>query len=266
MAISPITEFALLARMPDAVLDLEALSIAIARMGNASIDATQIHAQLNAMAEEVSEDIDPQAAPDRLAAMLRYAFHERLGLGGGQTDWKDPTNSFIDVVLSRRAGLPILLSVIWILLGKRLNIPIKGISWPGQFLVCLDMPGTRIYMDPYNNGQRREAADMLAEAGPGSRPFLNPVQTRAIGLRMLSNLKHLWIEQEDWPHVLAVIDRILLWSGEEANQLRDRGLVALRLGRQNEAQRDLQRYIQLSPQASDLAKVQQILVHLKMNV
>ena len=260
MPVSPITAFALLARSPDEVLELDALCVAIARMGRPDLELPAIRAQLDALALEV--DVDPAAPPDRLARSFQQAMSGQLRLTGSHTNWRDPRSSFIDVVLERRNGLPILLSTLWVLLGQRLGVPIKGVGWPGQFLVCLDAPGARIYLDPYADGRVRQPADLLAEAGPGARPYLNPISTRAIGLRMLINLKHLWVDSEDWGQALGAIDRILLLSGEDPLQLRDRGLVALHLGRTAEAARDLRRYLSLHPEAEDQPQVRHILERL----
>lgn len=280
MALSPITDFALAARAHDDVLDLERLAVGIARIGNPALDATTVALELDRLAVTIADDVHPGLPPDRLALQLRSAMVGRLGFTGDRDGPRDAVDSYLDRVIERRRGLPILLSVVWILLGQRLGVPIAGVNYPGHFLVCLDLPGAWIYLDPFHGGVTREAGELLARLGSragavrgeggasplrsaGERSLLEPCGVRAIVARILTNLKNLWIDQPDYVGALAAVDRILLIQGEVPSELRDRGLICLHLGRPTEAARDFRRYLQITPEAEDRSVVEALLVKIQ---
>ncbi|MSP54597.1 MAG: tetratricopeptide repeat protein [Myxococcales bacterium] len=265
MKLSAAARFALAARAPDEVLDLEELVIGIAAMGEPSIDYAAVSAQLDRLADEIRDDIRPSDPPDRVASQLAAAIGGRLGFHGDADVYATANSSFLDVVVAARRGLPILLGVVWILLGKRLGVPIVGVGFPGHFMVCLDQPGARIYIDPFHRGVVREARDLMARL-PGrgtdaesARRVLDPTTERALLTRMLTNLKNFWIEADDHTRALAAIDRILLVGGEQAAEVRDRALVLLHLRRPTEAARDLRRYLKIAPGATDREVVEELL-------
>jgi regulator of sirC expression with transglutaminase-like and TPR domain len=261
---SPGTEFALLARAPDEALDLERLVISVARMGTPSLDPAAVSATLDALAEQIADDVRPSAPPDELAATLAATIGGRLGFHGSPEVFGGAEGSYLDQVLERRTGLPILLAIVWMLLGRRLGVSVHGIGYPGHFLAALQLPGVRLFVDPFAGGQPREAADLLARLPPGAgRTFLDPSPTRAIVTRMLVNLKHLWIGASDHERALGAVDRILLLGGEVPTELRDRGLLALRVGRTSEGRRDLERYLIVASGASDRADVEKVLGRIK---
>jgi regulator of sirC expression with transglutaminase-like and TPR domain len=259
-ALSPITEFALLARVPDESLDLERIAASIARMGTPALDPATLSAELDHLAESVADLVDPCAAPDRLAQQLAFAFGRRLGFRGSPDAYRLADGSLLHRVVESRTGLPILLGVVWILLGRRLGVPVAGVNYPGHFLTCIEAPGARLYCDPFRGGQAADVRELVARLPPGTdRRALEPAGVRPIAVRMLTNLKHLWIDQKELPLALGAVDRILLLAGEVPQEVRDRGLLATHLGRPHEARRDLERYLQIAPDAGDREDVEKLL-------
>lgn len=261
---SAAVRFALAARAPDEVLDLEELVIGVAALGNPDLDFEAVRATLDGLAESIADVVSPSAPPDRLAAQLAAAIGGTLGFRGDRAVFAEPGGSFLDVVLERRTGLPILMAAVWMLLGRRLGVPIEGVGYPGHFLACIDRPGARVYVDPFHGGEVLDARDLLDRAAVASpdaaRRLLEPTGVRPMVVRMLSNLKNLWIDRSDHASALAAVDRILLVGGESAPVVRDRALLLLHLHRASEAARDLRRYLALEPKAADRAVVEQLLL------
>ena len=83
------------------------------------------------------EVLDELAAgcKDRSLAGLRSHLYDELGFAGDAEQYDDPRNSFLDVVLDRRRGLPILLATVVIEVGRRCDVPCMGIGMPMHFLV-----------------------------------------------------------------------------------------------------------------------------------
>lgn len=254
------TAFALDARMPDEAMDLEALCIGVARIQRPEPDPDSIRGTLDRLAAQVQDLVHPGAPPDQLSAQLREAFIGQLGFHGNTEDYGDPSNSFLDVVLERRTGLPILLSITWILLAQRLGVRLAGISYPGHFLVSVELEGVRIFLDPFHAGVERDPGALLAQLGPNApRSVLQPASVRAIIVRVLTNLRHVWVSRRRWAEALEVVERTQLLVGERADDVRDRGLLLVRLDRAAEAVRELDRYLHLAPGAADRDEIEQLL-------
>jgi regulator of sirC expression with transglutaminase-like and TPR domain len=178
-----ITErFASVVVQPDDEIALDEAAFLIAAHDHAlDIDAGM--RALDALATEIG--------PTDAAALAHELFVTR-GFAGNIVDYGDPRNSYLDVVLERRLGLPITLSVLMIEVGRRLGLELRGVAMPGHFLVGTN--GT--YIDPFHQGARltaHDARELYERAHPGA-PFvdayLEPVGRRAVLARMLANLVH----------------------------------------------------------------------------
>jgi regulator of sirC expression with transglutaminase-like and TPR domain len=166
-------------------LDEAALLLASATKPD-SADVAAALAALDAMAADV-----PAPTLDGLRALL---FRD-LGFGGNGDDYYDPANSWLDEVIDRRVGLPITLAVLMMEIGRRVGVPLAGVSMPGHFLVR-DKVDPDVFVDPFARGRVLDRAGCEARfhavQGPGSvfdESFLEPVGKRAILVRMLANLE-----------------------------------------------------------------------------
>jgi regulator of sirC expression with transglutaminase-like and TPR domain len=178
--------FAALVRGAEASIPLDqaALHIAVVARGSGDLDGAL--ALLDALAEEASEPT--------LDGLRRLLFRD-LGFVGNAEDYYDPANSYLDDVVQRRTGIPITLAVLMLEVGRRLGVPLAGVSMPGHFLLR-DKVDPDVFVDPFARGQLLDrggcAARFFAVQGPGSvfdDSFLEPVGKRAILGRMLSNLE-----------------------------------------------------------------------------
>ncbi len=260
--LSALTEFALLARTPDEALDLEAVASAIARMGRDAVRAEAVGADLDTLADRIADEVPLGGAPDRVAAQLARAIHGTLGFHGDPAAFRAPEGSYLDAVIARRTGLPILLGVVWILLGRRLGVQVDGVNYPGRFYVSVGEPRgpVRVWVDPFAGGRQLPVEDLLRGLPPGApRDVLGPAPVRTIAARMLTNLKHLWLDRAELEPALAATDRILLLVGERPQELRDRGVLAIHLGRRAEGERDLRRYLERVSDAPDRDAIRSLL-------
>lgn len=200
-------EFLRLGRLPDGKLDLEAGLLAIARFGRPDLDAAGVRAHLDQLAAAVRHGeraagggavLDPMTAPDaglrrdpRLDTLVRCLFVE-LGLRGDRGNYYDPQNSYIDRVLARRLGIPISLTCVYLLVGRRAGAPVCGIGLPGHFLAGYEDPEGMRFIDVFAGGRllpRAEIERLLLQQGLTWRPdFLAPVSDRQILVRCLNNL------------------------------------------------------------------------------
>jgi len=178
-----ITErFALVVQQPDDHIALDEAAFLIAAHDH-PVDVDERRRDLDALAAEVGTVDAPE---------LARALFVTHGFAGNTVDYGDPRNSYLDVVLERRLGLPITLSVLMIEIGRRVGLELCGVGMPGHFLVGAH--GS--YIDPFHQGASLTVDDARAlyeRTHPGA-PFvdayLEPVGPRAVLARMLANLVH----------------------------------------------------------------------------
>jgi len=261
-----------LASLGDDELPLLATALLIARDEYPDLDAASYSAQVDTYAKalrpQLERDID---LPARLTAINKYLFEE-VGYAGNNAQYDDPRNSYMSDVVDRKLGIPISLAVIQMEVTRRLGMPLEGISFPGHFLVRLPVDDGILVLDPYNKGRPVSAEELRDRASPhlGGHPpddqqllqILAPATHRMILMRMLRNLKGLYLERGDWERVARTADRLLKLSPDTAEALRERGLAYRELGYTKGAREDLSRYLQLLPEADDLDAVRSALIDL----
>ncbi|HEY3141678.1 MAG TPA: transglutaminase-like domain-containing protein [Acidimicrobiales bacterium] len=177
--------FADLVRGPEAQCELDVAALLIAAHANRNLDIDEQLGRLDKLAADCSEPT--------LDGVTRLLFNDQE-LQGDVEDYSNPRNSLLDSVLDRRRGIPITLSVIMLEVGRRLSVPLDGIGMPGHFLVR-DRVDPDLFVDPFWRVRLdRRGCEKLFRGlhGPNARleeRFLEPVGTRAILARMLTNLR-----------------------------------------------------------------------------
>lgn len=176
--------------------ELESGAILLSRTVNPSVDVGQLCSQLDTLASRCRELIaEPASSREKCRVINRVLFHEH-GLHGNAEHYTDPLNSFLDQVLIRRKGIPISLSIIYLLVAERLGLNLEPVGIPGHFLVgCYDETPP-FFIDAYNAGRILSADNVfnLIKACPGAPPpsiiDLAPTPIREVLCRCCRNLVH----------------------------------------------------------------------------
>ena len=186
---------------------------------------------------------------------------------GNSANYQDPRNSYINEVIERRLGIPISLSVIYIAIAQELGLPAYGTGLPGHFIVSIQDTDDEIYLDPFHGGVRLSRADcaqLVREATGFSGAFqpewLKPVSPAVILIRMLNNLRNIYLHQEDWTRALFVVERLRMLQPGLPDLLRDLGTIYERKGSLRLAIHYYEQYLAQAPQASD---AETVLAHLR---
>ena len=269
---SALPDWNALAGLGDDELPLLDTALLIARDEYPDLDARAITAQVETYAATLRPRVDGDVdLPSRLTAINRYLFEE-IGFAANVDQYDDPRNSYLNEVVDRKLGIPISLAVVQMEVTRRLGMPLDGISFPGHFLVRLPVEGGLLVLDPYHRGRSVDADELRERASPhlgGRAPddqqllqILAPATHRMILMRMLRNLKGLYVESGDWERVARSADRLLKLSPDTAEAVRDRGLAYRELGHEKGAREDLARYLQLLPEADDADAVRVALIEL----
>ena len=207
--------------------------------------------------------------------ILNQFFYEDLGYGGNHNDFLNPENSYLHCVMDSRRGIPISLAVLWLELAYGIGLTAQGISFPGHFLVKVQLKEGIVIQDPLtgvglSHGQLAERLESFREAW-GVAPeemaplamYLQPASYRDILERMLRNLKSIHRDQGHDEMALAVLNRLITLRPTNWSEYRDRGLVRMDRGENGAAAKDLQTYIQHAGAAQDLGMVRDRLARLR---
>ena len=190
-----------LAVLPDSPMDLEHGAFLIARYAYPSLTVTSYTRQLDEMAQEVQDRIGPRASGEETIKTLnRYLFTEQ-GFKGNTKNYYELENSYLNCVIDRRTGIPISLSTVYLLVGKRLGLPVHGIGMPGHFLVKFESDRYKVFVDCFNGGAlltEKNCQRFLTEAGYGfDEKYLQQSPVRAILSRMIKNLLAIYAKLDD---------------------------------------------------------------------
>lgn len=251
----PRERFAALARFPGDRIDLAEAALWVAAEEYETLDVSAYLERLDALAGDAAKCVRARGTPaERIADLNEYLFRER-GFTGNREHYEDPRNSFLNEVLDRRRGLPITLSIVYLEVAGRLGLSVHGVGFPGHFLVKLE-GSPEIVVDAFFG--RVLSAEDCAERlrvvlGPEAELVpefhLRAATRKEIIARLLTNLKQLYARSGDWVRSLACCDRILLLVPDAAAEFRDRGLVYEQLACFTAAAADLERALELTPDA-----------------
>jgi len=198
----------------------------------------------------------------RLAAVTHYLYDE-LGFEGDRQRYDDARNSLLNVVLDRRAGIPITLAVVLMEVSARAGVYLEGVNFPGHFLVrapaAADEPGARdLLIDPFHRGAIVSEVDCsrLLRGHLGEDATLSPgmfatASRQQILVRMLLNLKRAYVRMRSFAHARHATELLLALDPSALTELRDRGLLAYHVEDYSSALRDLQSYLRLVPAPAD---------------
>ncbi|MFQ5856993.1 MAG: SirB1 family protein [Anaerolineae bacterium] len=247
---------------PDSTIRLARAALLIAQDEYPSLDVDHYLAELDRMAETARPRIETAGGPDDIIEVLNDHLFSELGFVGNREDYYNPRNSFLNDVLERRTGIPITLSVVYIEVGRRLDLPIQGVGLPGHFIVRYD-GAEPAFIDPFNAGERlteadcRQRLDAIYGAPVAFRSeWLVPVSNRQILIRMLYNLKGIYVRNKDHRRAIPIVEKLLILNPDAHQELRDLGSLHGMLGNYGEALIYLQQYLVHRPDAPDGDTVQ----------
>jgi regulator of sirC expression with transglutaminase-like and TPR domain len=239
-----------------ASVPLDRAALDIARLEYPSLDPEPWLRRLDDIAAEVGTIAGPGANGLAFVEAMNLQLFGKLGLRGNEREYFDVRNSCLNDVLDRRLGIPITLSVIYMEIARRLRRPVYGIGLPAHFVVQYDDGEFNTYIDPFHGGElltRSECVALVVErtgAAPPPASFL-PCSPKQIALRMLQNLKAIYVQAGAYETALAVVDLVLSTRTFLPAEYKQRAVVLLQMRKYRAAMADLETYLQAEPQAAD---------------
>ncbi|WP_419189556.1 transglutaminase family protein [Stieleria marina] len=198
----------------DRLLDATLL---VAGLDNSEIDINHYHQRIDTMASEIRETLDDDADSDaKITALNSYLFLQN-GFHGGRSEYYHPANSHLNRVIDDREGLPITLSILYMELGRRIGLTIKGVGLPGHFVVRhepVDGEANQQLIDVYEGGKLMSLDDarLRVMQHAGRRVQASDLESQSdqqIVNRVLSNLMGIATRSEDLESMLRYLDASL---------------------------------------------------------
>ena len=245
----------------DAHIPLFEAALFIAQDDEHPLDLSTYLTDIDKFAMRLKRRLHADIAPIPKLRLLNNFFYQELGFSGNFNDYYNPDNSYLHKVMSTRRGIPISLAVIYMELAQQIGLDVKGISFPGHFLMKLSIKTGDIILDPFNGASlsREEIEERLEPyfingrnpEDPPLASYLANATERSILARMLRNLKAVYAEQPHWKEFLNVQQKLVILLPGEIEERRDRGLAYANLDCPNAALQDIEAYLAQCPQATD---------------
>jgi len=251
--------------LEDDRIDLVRAALVIAQTEYPNLEIDTYCGKVEDLAAKVKRLVPDTGDPAESIAALNRALFEEEGFRGNAEDYYDPRNSFLNDVLDRKLGIPITLAVVYMEVARRVGFPLVGVGMPGHFLLKhYDIEGHEILIDPFNRGSILTAKDCqraLDQIYDGQMPlqpeFLMAVSRRQVLVRMLNNLKSIYLSARNFRKALPIVDLILAIYPRSPEDVKQRVMLRWSLGLARGALADLEDYLKMSPEASDADEIRQ---------
>ena len=230
-------------------------AVSLAQDEYPELDIQTVLDEVDQLLGRLRRRLPEDAGPLQKLRILNQFFFKDLAFGGNVNDYYDPDNSHMNALLRTRRGIPISLAVLWMELAQGLGLSVRGIGFPGHFMVKVNLPMGQAVIDPLT-GHSLSREELAERLDPYRRRsglvdefevplglYLQTSPPRDIIARMLRNLKEIHRTQEDWERMLAVQERLVVLLPESWPEYRDRGLAHAELGHTDKAVADLECYL-----------------------
>jgi regulator of sirC expression with transglutaminase-like and TPR domain len=231
------------------------------------LDVQQVLDEVDQLLVRLNRQIPADAEPLQKLRTINQFFFRDLGFAGNVNNYSDPENSYINVILRTRRAIPVTLAVVWMELAQGVGLAVRGVGFPGHFMVKVHLPEGLVVIDPLDGlSLSREAlAERLAPfkqhsglAADFDVPmglYLQVEPPRDIIARMLHNLKEIHTAQQDWLSLIAVQNRLIALLPQAWTEYRDRGLAHAQAGHSRAALKDLETYLFNAHECPDMLEI-----------
>ena len=259
---------------PDAQINLAEAALMVARLEYPDLDVEHYLQKVQTLGEEIRHRLpESPSAGDALNQLNQVLFVEKR-FQGNTDEYYDPKNSFLNDVLERKIGIPITLSILYMHLGEMLQLPLMGVSFPGHFLVKLDLNDGAIILDPYYGGISLSEDDLYERLQDfyGSKvkrqatyEFLESCTRMEIIVRIMRNLRNLYMYDGLWEKALTMADVMVGLDTDKADTIKARAAIYDKLECSKAALSDYKKYLKIQPDGQDNMKIRSRIIQLTEN-
>ena len=235
--------------------------------GYANLSITEYVDKLNSIGTTLRNSISDVKNPTYLISMLNEYMFNTMGFSGNRDDYYNPDNNFLNVVIDKKTGIPITLSIIYIELAKYIGFDLRPVGFPSHFLVKYT---EEMIIDPFGGGRLLTIDDLreilsrnygrVVEFVP---QFLDEIEPEKILIRISRNLKKSYTESFNYEMAMHCINFILSIEPNEVEEVKDKGILETRLLHYDLALESLNKYLELAPEADDVDDILDLIRSIK---
>ncbi len=227
------------------------------------LDIKSTSRQIDELGNRLSQKIKApkRLRPTQLIEEINDFFFNEVKFKPNAHDYYNPANNYLNIVLERKTGIPITLSILYMRIASGLDFTLFPVNFPAHFLVkyILDDQSAEIVIDPFNMGRIMDDYS-LKELLERSYPRQNMVLTRGllsnatasqVVVRLLNNLKNSFYESNDLERAELANEMIISIDETNPYSVRDKGMIFLKRGQKLEALATLSKYLEMHPEAND---------------
>jgi regulator of sirC expression with transglutaminase-like and TPR domain len=176
-------------------------------------------------------------------------------------DYQNPLNNFLNIVIEKKIGIPITLSIIYITLAQSVNFILYPVNFPRHFLVKYvldDANHNEIIIDPFNKGRIMDdyALKNLIDSFfpnqniPLTKKLVEKANLSQVMIRILNNLKDSFFEIQEFDKLNIANEMIFAIDPKNTYAIRDKGVIL----QEKDPEKSLEllnTYLELEPEAND---------------
>ncbi|MBV9667596.1 MAG: transglutaminase family protein [Nitrososphaeraceae archaeon] len=218
--------------------------------------------------KESIKQLMPLRPTQTIEKINNFLFKDR-GFKANVQDYHNPLNSYLNIVLQHKFGIPITLSILYIRIAYSVNFKLYPVNFPAHFLVkhVLDDDNSEIIIDPFNGGRIMDDYALKAlldqfyphQNIPLTRAFIEKATAVQVMIRMLNNLKASYYEAQDLDKSEIANEMIIAIDQHNPDAIRDKGMILLKRGKSIKALEMLNLYLELDPEAEDADAVLEVI-------
>jgi regulator of sirC expression with transglutaminase-like and TPR domain len=207
--------------------------------------------------------------PTQTIEKINNFLFKDIGFKANVQDYHNPLNSYLNIVLQHKFGIPITLSILYMRIAYSVNFKLYPVNFPAHFLVkhVLDDDNSEIIVDPFNGGRIMDDYALKAlldqfyphQNIPLTRAFIEKATAVQVMIRMLNNLKASYYEAQDLDKSEIANEMIIAIDQYNPDAIRDKGMILLKRGKSIKALEMLNLYLELDPEAEDADAVLEVI-------
>jgi regulator of sirC expression with transglutaminase-like and TPR domain len=181
-------------------LDLEHGAWLLAQTRYPDINVEAYRALLDEFAYQLQERVVLAHGARGVLTAINELLFDKLGFTGDEENYYDPDNTYFNKVIDLHKGNPVSLCLLYMLVARRLHLPVVGIGLPGHFVCRFQTSCEEIYIDCFNHGRFMTRADCIHYLVRGKynlhEEYLVPLTPRRMLMRMCGNLHRSYFHLE----------------------------------------------------------------------
>jgi regulator of sirC expression with transglutaminase-like and TPR domain len=219
----------------DEDIDLAEGALALAALDRPGVAFARYRDHIARLTEDVGNAL--ARGGGTLADALNSVILTSHGYCGDMLTYDDIQNANLMRVIDRKKGLPVALGILYLHAARAHGFAADGINFPGHFMIRIGVDGSRLIIDPFNEGIERSVVDLreLLKATAGMEAELAPehyagVGNRDILVRLQNNIKARHERAGRPEDALRVVDGMLMFAPDMMPLWREAGAINARLG------------------------------------